>query len=246
MVGSSSFEVGPALVKSVRVTDQSDEDRGQHREDVRLEERNEDLQDHEGRHHPEGGASDSPLAQGEVREHEDHAQEGQHERVSRRHVREEPDHEREGLGQLAQELHRREDDHHDGLADLGHSRGSIEDGLHVSGEAQRPHPGDLHHHERHKRQRARHVDVAGGGGAPGQKPEDVHREDEEEQREDVGGVRVGAVADVPPHHLVAEEEDHRLDGVGEAAGRLLVAAGLHRPGHRDHDQEKKASIIQPR
>src|SRR5438034_10079274 len=89
--------------------------------------------------------------------------------------------------------------------------------------AERAESRDFHREERGQRQRAGHGEVAGGGGAPRQEPQQIAVQNEEEQGEDVGRELRAVVADVGDGDVVADEQHDRLDRRAEAVRRLPFA-----------------------
>src|SRR2546428_8553788 len=84
-----------------------DEQRSEHSEDVRLNERHEQLQEIDEEHeaHRDGDDEPGPHDENEPEERQDHD-------MPAHHVGEKPDAQGEGLGHHSDDLHRHHDDHH--------------------------------------------------------------------------------------------------------------------------------------
>src|SRR6266480_2660868 len=228
---------------SMLVPHQSNEDRCQQSEDIGLQERHQQLEKHHeqcqrdgARHHAVAnhgrrGAEDEDEAE----EHEDHE-------VPRRHVREKSQGQRERLDEFADQLDGRHDDRHDDGADAFHARRHHHDGLQVPLGTERAEAGDLDRQKGGQREPGGHGDVAGGGGAPGQQPQQIAVQNEEEERQDVGRKDFPAVPDARDRDVVPDEQDHGLDGGADAARCLAFAVApidlSPTPPDREPDEER--------
>src|SRR6266487_931992 len=208
----------------VFVPHQPDEDGRQQRKDIGLQKRDQQLE----KHHEQREADGSPhhdVADHRRRgaEHEDETEEDEDHEVPRCHVREKSQGQRERLDEFADQLDGRHDDRHDDGADAFHARRHHHDGLQVPLGTERAEAGNLDRQKGGQREPGGHGDVAGGGGAPGQQPQQIAVQNEEEERQDVGRKDFPAVPDVRDRDVVPDEQDHGLDGGADAARCLAFA-----------------------
>src|SRR3954462_7473062 len=223
-------EVAQPAIASVRVLRHPDEERGEDGQDVGLDEGDEQLEEEDAQR--EGHAHRRDVDRDEERQRDEEEDDD----VARHHVGEEADGERERLGEEAEEL----DHEHQRPERLGHpARHQVRP---VPHRALRAHAGDLRDHEGEEGQHHGNRQVACGGGdageaAPGgdgQKPADVHEEDEEERRAEIRRVQIRVGADVLHRDLVPDEHHQRLEQVVAALGDQRPLARTE-PHHDEQD-----------
>src|SRR5512140_473001 len=184
----------------------TDEERGEHREDVRLHEPDEELE-HEDRHRHRDGADRHPLAVQRV----DEAEQREDDDVPREHVREETDGEGEGLREEAEDLDR----HHDAPERPRDAAGEV---LQPRAEPHRLDGRVLGDDEGEEREGEGDPEVAGRGRRVRDEPEQVHEQDEEEGGDEVGDEPLAVLlADVLERDLVPHELHEHLEEVVEPA-----------------------------
>src|SRR5438874_2508208 len=215
--------------KSVCVLRHPDEQRGQHGEHVSLHESHEQLEHEDAereRHRHRRNVDGEEQGQRDEEEDDD---------VSRHHVGEETDGEGERLGEESEELDH-EHQRPEGPGDAGGNEVRP-----VADRALRAHAGDLREHEREEREDDSDRDVSRRRGDAGKAAErrdwqeatEVHEEDEEERRAEIGRVEIRVVADVLHRDLVPDEHHERLQQVVPAAGDHGAPAGAE----ADDDQQ---------
>src|SRR5213594_162610 len=227
----------------VFVPHQADKNGRQQREDICLQERDQQLEEHHEQRETDGSHRHA-IADRRWRgaEHEDQAEQHENHEVAGRHVRKEPQGERERLAAFPDQLDGRHDDRHDHGADALHARRNHHDRLEVALRPEGPEAGDLDSEECGEREPRGDGDVAGGGGAPRQEAEQVAVENEEEERQDVRREDFAAVPNTRDGDVVTNEQHHRFDSGAKAARRFPFAVALiDLPAaipDRDEDEER--------
>src|SRR5258705_5715237 len=203
---------------------QSDEDGREQRKDICLQKRDQQLEKHHEQRKRDWAGHDTVANHRRCgAEHEDQTEQHHDDEVTGRHVCEKSQRQRKRLDEFPDQLDRRHDDCHDDRPGARHARRHHHDRLEVAFRAERPEAGDLDREKRRQREPRGHRDVAGRGRAPRQQAEQVAVQNEEEERDDVGGELLTPVPDVRDRDVVADEQHERLDRSAKAARRLALA-----------------------
>src|SRR5688572_13441354 len=215
---------GMTVLLLVGVTGQVDEHGGQHGGDVRLDERDQELEQEDEEREADRDRHDQPRLQ-----EEDQPQHAEDDDVAGGHVGEQTDHERERLGEVPDDLDRDHDGRQEERHALGHER------FRVAHRAVGDDAADLYGDHREQSEHPRHGEVAGRRATVRHQPQQVHEQDEEEERGDERHVGSTILApDVRVHDLVADVDDERLERVVEAVIHAAAA-----PRHREKDEEEE-------
>ena len=126
------------------------------------------------------------------------------------------------------------------MSGRSHERQAVGDQvLEVPDEAVLADPAELDHDEGDGRERRGDRDVAGRGGQSRDQAEEVAAQDEEERRQQIAQVAVGAVGDRLLRHLVADEQDQHLEQAAQPSRDRVRGTARRQAQHEEQHEPRK-------